>query len=68
MSTPHASEVSTPTPSKDLCSPQMFSTPVPHEEMSTSSVVPASPHKHDDEHYAVINSVDGTNNGNKSSM
>ena len=46
----------------------MSSIPVPHEEMSTSSVLPASPHKDDDEHFAVINSVDGTNNGNKSGM
>ena len=67
-STPHVSEVSTPTPSKDLCSPQMSSIPVPHEEMSTSSIVHASPHKDDDEPYTVINSVDGTNNSNKSGM
>ena len=67
-STPCASQVLTPTPSEDLCSPHMSSTPVPHEEMTTSSVVPASPCKDDDEHYAVINSVDGTNNGNKSDM
>ena len=67
-STPHTSEVSTPTPSEDLCSPQMSSTPVPHKEMSTNSVVPVSPHTNDDKHYAVINSVDGTNNGNKSGM
>ena len=65
-STPCASEVSTPTPSEDLCSPQMSSTPVPHEEMSTNSVVHASPHNDDDEPYAIINSVDGTNNRNKS--
>ena len=61
-STPCLSGDSTPSHSDGLCSPQMSSTPVPEEEQMA--------HNHHinacSEHDVVSNSVDGTNNGNKS--